>query len=532
MEARAFAVAASAGALASAAVCFWFTNKGTVVERPPDRRPQGDRAEAADGVLCNSPIRGPMEGFAAGSLGGADASDSSPMPSPLRNVRPKTLFGDPTDTCSEVALVDEHLRRLIKEGAFTLSDPGTDLSQYVQPASIDLPVHGPAFLVKEKVLPFKKRVRELLPSLTLEEKPLSGNGAVLLKGQTYLVYWGKVVLPPGSRGCLSPKSSIGRIDMMVRGVVDGCGLYDIVPGDGVPRELWLEISPQSFNVRLTDAIAVTQLMVFLPWDRVPPALPLPADAPADAAEPAEGGAAQARGVPRVAAFDVLEEQLCFDGDGRPLPLQLHKGAVVLSVCVPGAEQTAGFEAVATEEVVDLSRLAALDPRKFFRAVQRSAEGRLTLEKDRFYILATKERVSVPGPPPPLVLIGHAACDQRARQRAGAAPREASRRRAPPARPTPHRANERARARSPLQTGSAVLRETDCAVASKKTERDSFFDWCRCISQRRWCRSRTTLASSARTTPASSTRGSGTAPPGRSRGPWACWRCAAALPLLL
>ena len=395
MEARAFAVAASAGALASAAVCFWFTNKGTVVERPPDRRPQGDRAEAADGVLCNSPIRGPMEGFAAGSLGGADASDSSPMPSPLRNVRPKTLFGDPTDTCSEVALVDEHLRRLIKEGAFTLSDPGTDLSQYVQPASIDLPVHGPAFLVKEKVLPFKKRVRELLPSLTLEEKPLSGNGAVLLKGQTYLVYWGKVVLPPGSRGCLSPKSSIGRIDMMVRGVVDGCGLYDIVPGDGVPRELWLEISPQSFNVRLTDAIAVTQLMVFLPWDRVPPALPLPADAPADAAEPAEGGAAQARGVPRVAAFDVLEEQLCFDGDGRPLPLQLHKGAVVLSVCVPGAEQTAGFEAVATEEVVDLSRLAALDPRKFFRAVQRSAEGRLTLEKDRFYILATKERVSVP-----------------------------------------------------------------------------------------------------------------------------------------
>jgi len=271
MEARAFAVAASAGALASAAVCFWFTNKGTVVERPPDRRPQGDRAEAADGVLCNSPIRGPMEGFAAGSLGGADASDSSPMPSPLRNVRPKTLFGDPTDTCSEVALVDEHLRRLIKEGAFTLSDPGTDLSQYVQPASIDLPVHGPAFLVKEKVLPFKKRVRELLPSLTLEEKPLSGNGAVLLKGQTYLVYWGKVVLPPGSRGCLSPKSSIGRIDMMVRGVVDGCGLYDIVPGDGVPRELWLEISPQSFNVRLTDAIAVTQLMVFLPWARAPAA---------------------------------------------------------------------------------------------------------------------------------------------------------------------------------------------------------------------------------------------------------------------
>jgi hypothetical protein len=32
----------------------------------------------------------------------------------------------------------------------------------------------------------------------------------------------------------------GRVDMMVRGVVDGCGLYDIVQG-GIARELWLEI---------------------------------------------------------------------------------------------------------------------------------------------------------------------------------------------------------------------------------------------------------------------------------------------------
>lgn len=78
------------------------------------------------------------------------------------------------------------------------------------------------------MLPFQKRVRELIGDLALEERDLQGQGAVLLKGQTYLVYCGIVNLPKGARGCLSPKSSIGRVDMMVRGIVDGCGLYDIV----------------------------------------------------------------------------------------------------------------------------------------------------------------------------------------------------------------------------------------------------------------------------------------------------------------
>ena len=48
---------------------------------------------------------------------------------------------------------------------------------------------------------------------------------------------------------------------MVRGIVDECGLYDIIEG-GQRRELWLEISPQSFNVRVKAGIALTQLMIF------------------------------------------------------------------------------------------------------------------------------------------------------------------------------------------------------------------------------------------------------------------------------
>lgn len=61
--------------------------------------------------------------------------------------------------------------------------------------------------------------------------------------------------------------------------MDGCGLYDIIPAsaDGSafsnPRELWLEISPRSFNVRVREGVALTQLMVFMPWDKVHRLLP-------------------------------------------------------------------------------------------------------------------------------------------------------------------------------------------------------------------------------------------------------------------
>ena len=56
---------------------------------------------------------------------------------------------------------------------------------------------------------------------------------------------------------------------------------------------------------------------------------------------------------------------------------------------------AGYEAVATNEIVDMSNIGGHDPAKFFRPVYAEAGGKLTLEKDRFYILSTKERVSIP-----------------------------------------------------------------------------------------------------------------------------------------
>lgn len=71
--------------------------------------------------------------------------------------------------------------------------------------------------------------------MILERKEVGEEGAVLLKGQTYLCYCGNIELPPNHHACLSPKSSIGRVDMMVRAIVDRCGLVCVgVVWRGIP----------------------------------------------------------------------------------------------------------------------------------------------------------------------------------------------------------------------------------------------------------------------------------------------------------
>mmetsp|Transcript_30877 Transcript_30877/g.92673 ORF Transcript_30877/g.92673 Transcript_30877/m.92673 type:complete len:453 (-) Transcript_30877:195-1553(-) len=331
------------------------------------------------------------------------------------------------------ALVDVNLRELIDSGVFQYPADRYQLGslkEYVQPASIDLPVSGSIFLVKEKVLPFCRRVADLLSELVLEERSLKGDGAVLLRGQTYLVHFGKISLPAGHSGSLSPKSSIGRIDLMIRGIVDECGLYDTVPG-GRAADLWFEITPQSFNVRIKEGLPLTQLMVFR-------------------------DAADAKPV------KMAETPVVFDGYGEPISPRMHDGRLILSLRVPDVHPTAqlpeapspgrrpvattasayhtpprstskatpdrvaaadapeaapeaggakaaavahvsrescdlvGYEAVATNEVLDLSKVGEHPAENFFRPVRTSVRGgRLTLEKDRFYILATKEFIAVP-----------------------------------------------------------------------------------------------------------------------------------------
>ena len=75
------------------------------------------------------------------------------------------------------------------------------------------------------------------------------------------------------------------------------------------------------------------------------------------------------------------------GDGHLVPV-----TVDLRGRTPGA--TVGYKAKKNANKIDVERIGHYDPRDFWHKIE-STEGHLDLDKDDFYILATREEVGVP-----------------------------------------------------------------------------------------------------------------------------------------
>ncbi|MFP4118474.1 MAG: 2'-deoxycytidine 5'-triphosphate deaminase domain-containing protein [Candidatus Woesearchaeota archaeon] len=260
-------------------------------------------------------------------------------------------------------LTDKELPELIKKDCISSSE---ELEEYIQPASIDIPLGNKAYHLQQKFIPFSNEIHAVAEKLCIEKIDLN-KGTNLYKGQTYLIKCLDINLPQHLSGVISPKSSIGRIDLRVRSIVDNHYLYDTIE-PGKKGELWLEVTPRSFNVKVKKGIPLAQLRII--------------DENEDS------------------TIDFSKQPLVIEEDGTRKVGTMYRGRLVLSLNVePG--KIIGYEAKSTDEIIDLSKKGALNPKKFFRELVADSrpESRLTgkfvLEKDRFYILSTKELVAVP-----------------------------------------------------------------------------------------------------------------------------------------
>lgn len=262
------------------------------------------------------------------------------------------------------ALVDTDLKNLISKKIIS-SIENIDLNMHIQPASIDIPIGSKAYLVKQKFIPFSQKIDFIIEKVKLEEFDLT-NSTLLLKGQTYLIPCLKVDLPENLVVKISPKSSIGRIDVMVRTIFDNLGLYDsILPKN--KGELWLEVTPQSFNIKLQKGICLSQLRFFL----------------------------ISNSQEEKKTKEKLEKtSFLFDNNGNTLKHNFHNTTLFLGLDV-SPNSLIGYEALPTNNIIDLSKEKAFNSNKFFKEIKTSSKGKLLLEKDKFYILHTKELISIP-----------------------------------------------------------------------------------------------------------------------------------------
>jgi dCTP deaminase len=256
-------------------------------------------------------------------------------------------------------LPSQALERLIGAGAVT-ADPAI-LPAQIQPASLDLRLGAVAYRVRASFLAGQGRtVAERIAEFGMHEVSLDG-GAVLEKGCVYVVpLMERLALPAGIQAVANAKSSTGRLDLLTRAITDGGTEFDRIP-PGYSGPLYAEICPRSFSVLVRPGMRLNQIRFRRGEARL------------DDAELA----ALHDEVGLVTGTPVIDAGLGFSVDLRP-----EAGTLV------------GYRAKPHTGLIDLDRIGEYDPAEYWEEV-RSDRGHIVLDPGAFYILVSREAVTIP-----------------------------------------------------------------------------------------------------------------------------------------
>jgi dCTP deaminase len=251
------------------------------------------------------------------------------------------------------------IRALVAAGAIR-AEPGVAAAQ-VQPASLDLRLGTVAHRVRASFLAGQgARVADRIADFEMHRIDLTG-GAVLEKGCVYVVpLVERLRLPADVQAVANAKSSTGRLDLLTRTITDGGVEFDRIPA-GYRGPLFAEICPRSFSVLVRPGMRLNQLR----FRRGQAVL-----------DDAALAALHAR-TPLVSDSPVISDGLGFSVDLMPPP-----------------GRPAGWRAKPHAGVIDLDRIAAYDAADFWDALS-SPHGRLILDPGAFYILVSREAVTIP-----------------------------------------------------------------------------------------------------------------------------------------
>jgi dCTP deaminase len=256
-------------------------------------------------------------------------------------------------------LPDSALRQMIASGALAATPPIQD--DQVQPASLDLRLGSVAIRVRASFLAGKgARVADRIAEFEMHRVDLTA-GAVLEKGCVYIIPLAEhLALPAAVTAVANAKSSTGRLDLLTRTITDGGAEFDRIP-EGYAGPLYAEVCPRSFSVLVRAGQRLNQIRF-----RSGQAALSDAD---------------------LAALHAMEPLV----DGTPL---ISEGLGFSVDLKPASGTLVGYRAKPHTGVIDLNRIGHYPAREFWEEVH-ADNGRIILDPGAFYILVSREAVTIP-----------------------------------------------------------------------------------------------------------------------------------------
>ncbi len=153
------------------------------------------------------------------------------------------------------AFPSQYVKKMFASGEIINADENN-----IQPAGVDLTISEEGYRMKGAFLPRKNEsVREIIKEESLYKinlnNPLEKNGIYLIRLNESLN------LPENIFAFSSSRSSVGRVDLQTRLIVDGYSRFDSVPV-GYKGELWLQVIPKSFLIKLNFEDKLNQIRFF------------------------------------------------------------------------------------------------------------------------------------------------------------------------------------------------------------------------------------------------------------------------------
>ncbi|MCE2517170.1 MAG: 2'-deoxycytidine 5'-triphosphate deaminase [Alphaproteobacteria bacterium] len=267
-------------------------------------------------------------------------------------------------------LSSKQISSAIDQGIIHLASPPAE--GQIQPASLDLRLGKRVWRIRASFLPgHGVSVAEKLETMAMHEISLEQD-AVLEKGCVYIAELEESLdLPHGMTGFANPKSSTGRLDVFTRMIADGAVEFETA-GAGYKGPLYAEISPRTFSVLVRRGSRLSQIRFRQGASKVDDA---DMQRLQDDIGLVHGGGLNGRDI----------------RDGVPLSVDLSGNA---NPAIPGL---VGWRARKHAGMIDVDKPKAYPVAAFWEKVTTAdlSGGGLVLNPDEFYILVSRECVTVP-----------------------------------------------------------------------------------------------------------------------------------------
>jgi dCTP deaminase len=264
-------------------------------------------------------------------------------------------------------LPSQEISSLIKRGNIVAA-PAIN-PDHIQPASLDLRLGDMAHRVRASFLPGPNcTVEARIKELRMTRVDLTGS-PVFEKDCVYIVpLVEELNLPENISGKANPKSTTGRLDIFTRLITDYGTEFDRVP-PGYKGKLYAEVVSRTFTVALRAGTRLSQLRFVQGSPRA--------------------GDKTIRGLDQ-------EEPLVYMDEENPGKARIERGLRV-TVNLEGAEpaEIIAYKAKRYAPAIELDKINFYSTEEFWEVHHQNAKRSLILEPGDFYILASRERVSVP-----------------------------------------------------------------------------------------------------------------------------------------